>query len=240
MSHAPAVELAPAVYRIPTMAGDLVNAFALSDDDGQITLVDCGYRIAHRRILAALRWIGAGPSDVTRILLTHAHSDHTGGLARLRGRTGAPVSVHQADAAYVRAGRHPVMDRSTLVGRVANRLPWGRFAPVEVSEELIDGQVLPIAGGLSVVHTPGHTPGHVSLLHRDSAVLLVGDALFHFRRRVSWPFAGFCTDSETARKSAARLCDLDFEIAAFAHGPEIRGNAREAVRAFVRREGARR
>ena len=52
-------------------------------------------------------------------------------------------------------------------------------SPVTVGEELVDGQVLDVAGGLRVVHTPGHSPGHVSYLHEPSGVLVTGDAIFN-------------------------------------------------------------
>lgn len=236
MSRAPAIELGPGVYRIPTAPSDLVNSFAFLDADGQVTLVDCGLRSAPKRILAALEWMGTGPSDVTRIVLTHAHNDHAGGLSRMRGRTGAPVAVHERDADYVRTGKSPVRDRSSRGGRLVGRLPGGGFSPVEVNEELVDGQVLDVGGGLEVVHTPGHTPGHMSLVHQESGVLITGDAIFNWRGRIKWPPLAFCTDVALTQKTAARLGDLKYDVAAFTHGPEIRDNAREAVRSFLSRQ----
>jgi glyoxylase-like metal-dependent hydrolase (beta-lactamase superfamily II) len=228
----PAVQLAPGVWRIPTFPRDLVNSFAFVDDDGQVTLVDAGTRRAPRRLVAGLTHLGATPRDVTRIVVTHAHNDHVGGLARLRGRTGAPVAVHERDAAYVREGKAPVVDRGTLAGRLMRR---GRgSSPTEVDEELTDGQVLDVAGGLRVVHTPGHTPGHVSLLHEPSGVLVTGDSIWNMRGRMTWPLAALCTDVATTRRTAHVLGELDYQVAAFTHGPEIRDGAREAVRSFLR------
>lgn len=232
MASNPAVQLAPGLWRIPTVPFDLVSSFALVDDDGQTTLVDAGTRRAPKRILAGLRHIGVGPSDVTRLIATHAHADHIGGLAALRGRTGAPVAVHERDAAYVREGKGPVLDRSTVGGRLVRRGP--RTTPTPVEEELVDGQLLDVAGGLRVVHTPGHTPGHVSLLHEPSRVLITGDAIWNMRGRMTWSVPMFCTDFAMSKTTAEVLGELDYDVAAFTHGPEIRDGARESVRAFLR------
>jgi glyoxylase-like metal-dependent hydrolase (beta-lactamase superfamily II) len=231
----PAVELAPNVWRIPTFAHDLVNTFAFVDDDGQVTLVDTGYRRAPRRILAALEHIGAGPRDVTRIIATHAHNDHIGGLARMRGRTGATVAIHERDAAYVREGKGPVVDRTTLGGRLVRRAP--KSAPTEVDEELYDGQVLEFGGGVRVIHTPGHTPGHVALLHEPTGILITGDSIWNMFGRRTWPLKLRCTDIAMTKQTAHVLGELDYKLAAFTHGPEIRDDAREAVRGFLRVKG---
>lgn len=216
---------------MPTAPRDLVNTFVLVDDDGQVTLVDAGLKRAPKAIVAALQHIGHGPSDVTRLLVTHAHPDHVGGLAGLRGRTGATVAVHERDAAYVREGRGPVLDRSTLGGRLFRRN--GSSPPTPVDDELVDGQLLDVAGGLRVVHTPGHTPGHVSFLHEPTRVLITGDSVFNAFGRMRWPFASLCTDAALNQKSADTLGELDYDIAAFTHGPEIREDARKAVRGFL-------
>lgn len=232
MASSPAVQLAPGVWRIPTAPADLVSSFAFVDDDGQVTLVDAGTKRAPRRILAGLEHIGVAPSDVTRLLVTHAHPDHIGGLATMRGRTGATVAVHERDAAYVREGKGPVLDRSTLGGRLFRRNRGS--APTPVEDELVDGQVLDVGGGLRVVHTPGHSPGHVALLHQASGVLITGDSIWNMRSRMTWPVPAFCTDVAMAKETAYVLAELEYQVAAFTHGPEIREGAREAVRGFLR------
>src|SRR6478735_5724306 len=143
------VPLAPNVWRIP-LVRDLVNGFILRDDDGQVTLVDMGLPSSGPKVIAALGAIGAAPADVTRLLLTHD------------------------DAAYAVEGSSPPRDRSFLLGRLFDRFsrPGRDFEPLTVEREMTDGEVLPIAGGLRVVHTPGHSPGHVSLLHEESRTLI--------------------------------------------------------------------
>jgi glyoxylase-like metal-dependent hydrolase (beta-lactamase superfamily II) len=229
------VELAPGAYRIPLAPADSINSFVFTARD-HTTLIDCGPKPTTKRLVRALEQLPEAPGAVSRIVLTHAHWDHAGGLARLRARTGAPVAAHERDTPYVRAGRHPASDPALLRSYLVRLIPM-RFDPVDISEELVDGDVLP--GGLRIVHTPGHTPGHVSLLHEPSGVLVAGDALFNLRG-LSWPPAVFCTDFRLAQRSASVLADLEFEVIAFSHGPEIRNGSQDAVRSFLRSKGVTR
>jgi glyoxylase-like metal-dependent hydrolase (beta-lactamase superfamily II) len=203
------------------------------DDEG-VTLVDCGIAKAPPRIVAGLAEIGKSPADVTSILLTHGHPDHIGGAAELSRRSGAPILLHEADAPYARAGTLPPPDLSRLGGRIFRRLSRNaRFEAVD-SLPMHDGDLLDIAGGLRVRHTPGHSPGHVSLLHEPTGVLITGDAIFNvFGLRRSPAF--LCSDVRLTEQSMHVLGDLDYEIAAFTHGPEIRQQAREQVRRLLRR-----
>ncbi|MGS2616654.1 MBL fold metallo-hydrolase [Micromonospora sp. LZ34] len=234
MARSAAVPLAPGVWRIPTAGRAFINSYALADDDGSVTLVDCGVKRAPARIVRGLAAIGRTPADVTRIVLTHAHADHAGGAAELARRTGAPVAAHAADVGYVQAGQVPPRDPAVTGARLFARLPGGRFPAVEVAQPLADGDLLPVGGGLRVVHTPGHSPGHVSLLHEPTRVLITGDALFNVVG-VRWPVKVFCTDFRMTQRTAHVLGELDYDVAAFTHGPEITDNARERVRAFLTR-----
>jgi len=227
------VPLAPGVWRIP-LVRDFVNGFILRDDDGQVTLVDMGIRRSGPRVMAALSSIGSGPSDVTRLMLTHAHPDHAGGAAHVARETGQPFGIHEDDAAYARTGFSPPRDESLRLGRLANRLGGGRkdFEPLEVAETFTDGQVLDIAGGLQVVHTPGHSPGHAAYLHSPSGVLITGDSIFNVRG-LRWPVKTFCTSFRLTTVTAHRLAELEYSTAAFTHGPELRVNPREQIRRFL-------
>ena len=236
----PAVQLAPGAWRIPTQGRDLVNSFAFVDDDGQVTLVDCGLKKAPVWIVDGLAAIGKQPGDVTRILLTHAHPDHAGGAAEMASRTGARVGVHTDDVAYLAAGRTPPVDTSTRLGRLLRRRTGG-FPPLVAGDGLVNGQVLDVGGGLRVVHTPGHSPGHVSLLHETSGVLITGDALFNVLafRGITWSPRLLCNNFRLSQQTAHVLGELDYTVAAFTHGPEIRDGARDAIRSFLSRHPLR-
>lgn len=226
-----AIQIGPELWRVPTMRWDLINSFLIRAEDGSLTLVDTGLRSAPPRILAALTEIGAGPTDVTTIVLTHAHFDHAGGAAQLTRATKQGVTVHEQDAQFVRTGTGPPTDPAHALGRLIRRTSGFGSAPV--ASTMTDGQVLP-GSQLVVHHTPGHTPGHCSLLHEPSSTLITGDAIFNMRSRRTWPMLAFCSDGALTRQSADTLGELDYRSAAFTHGPEIREGAREAIRGFLR------
>lgn len=229
------VELALDLYRVPTL-GNAINSFVFVEDSGELTLVDAGLKRAPKKLLAAISELGKQPSDVTRILLSHTHNDHAGGLARMCHETGARVHVHGGDAEYARRGASPPSDRRAFGARVLAMLPAGRFEAVHVDEELKDNQVLDVGGGLRVIHTPGHTPGHVSFLHERSGTLITGDALFNWRG-ITFSPRWFCHDIPMSRETAWRFGDVDYEVAAFMHGREIRDGARDRITAFLAKRG---
>jgi glyoxylase-like metal-dependent hydrolase (beta-lactamase superfamily II) len=238
MSKPAAFRVAPNLWRIPVAPFSFVNVYAFVDEDGQVTLVDTGMKSSAKRIEAGLELMGKSTADVTRIVLTHAHADHAGGAAGLLERTGVPgVAIHQTDAPFARDGHAPPRDTSTFLGRLANR-GSNAFPAVVVAEEFVDGDVLPVAGGLSVHHTPGHTAGHVSLLHQPTGVLITGDAIWNVRK-LSYGVKAFCQDVKLNERSAHVLGELEYTVAAFTHGPHVSDQAREAVRGYLRDADAR-
>jgi glyoxylase-like metal-dependent hydrolase (beta-lactamase superfamily II) len=225
------VELAPNIYRIPTI-GPALNCGLIVEDTGELTLIDAGYKFGHSAIVSAIEALRKKPSDVTRIVLTHAHADHAGGLKRMQEAGGARVYTHEIETPYVEQGKAPQQDRRNFMARIFAMMPFNSFTPCHIDEQITDGQLLDVGGGLRVVHTPGHTPGHVSLLHEKSGVLFVGDALFNnvgLNFSLSWS----CSDIPLSRESAGRLGGLDFEVATFMHGTEIRERAKDRVKEFI-------
>lgn len=227
-------QLAPGVWRLPTLGSSAINSFVFADDDGTVCLVDTGLKGAPKRLTAALAEIGKRPTDVTRILLTHAHPDHGGGASALRERCGAPVHIHDDDAGYLAAGRRPPADPTRPLARVL-ALVGNKQPSCPVDQTLAEGDLVAVAGGIRVLHTPGHSPGHCSFLHERSGVLVTGDALFNWRHKISYSIAALCSNYALSKDTADRLGEVDYEIAAFTHGPEIKEDARASVRTFLLR-----
>jgi glyoxylase-like metal-dependent hydrolase (beta-lactamase superfamily II) len=219
-------ELAPGVVRIPTSKRD--NAFLVDGEDG-LTLVDVGWASAPRQIAAALETLGHALTDIRRVVLTHAHPDHVKGAAELKARTGAKVLLHQADAAWLQSGRVPPQGRSGAFGRLIDKAPLLHWAPVTPDILLTGGEEI---DGLRVIHTPGHTPGHIALHHEPSNTLLVGDAIFNRGPELTLGPPALAADPELRPGSLARL-PTDVTSVGLAHGDPLRGKDLDRYRTLI-------
>jgi glyoxylase-like metal-dependent hydrolase (beta-lactamase superfamily II) len=147
-----------------------------------LTLVDVGSGKAVDLLLRTMAELGRDPADLNRIVLTHAHPDHVQGAPALSEHTGARVLIHAADAAWLADGRVPSDGRSSPAARRYDQLPAAHWTPFKPDATVEDGELIAGSGGLRVIHTPGHSPGHIALLHEPTRTVLVGDAVFHARR----------------------------------------------------------
>jgi glyoxylase-like metal-dependent hydrolase (beta-lactamase superfamily II) len=211
----------------------MVNVFLVEDGDG-LVLIDAGVDEGAERIGAGVHALGRAPEELRAIVITHLHGDHVGGLAAVKRHTGAEVWMHPVDADALRKGVRgralepgPGLVRSIIVHAVGDRsVRTGE--PIAVEHEVRDGEILPFAG-ITAVHTPGHTAGHLALLlPRDGGVLFVGDAATNFGRLGVGPIY---EDVAEGMRSLERLSGLEFDTALFAHGRPLRPRADERFRA---------
>jgi len=207
------------------------KAFLVVEEE--ITLIDAGLPGSGTLLRRYLDDLGRSPRDVTRIVCTHGHPDHVGGVREIAAMTGAEVLMHAADVERLRIGMREALRELR---------PWAFVAAITRGPEdvrpLDDGAILPALGGLAVIHTPGHTPGSICLYSRAHRLLIVGDVLQVERGRVSHPSLVFTEDMSLARRSIARLAELDVDTICFAHYPTWREGGRDALRDLVDRQGA--
>ncbi len=227
------MEIVPGVHSIE--GARMGHAF-LVEAEG-LTLIDTGLRGSAQPVLNALAALGRRPTDLRQIVITHHHFDHVGSLAGLAEVSQATVSVHAADAPYVRGDLpRPPFKRVGLSGWLF--LPFVRFypppEPCHVDRELQDGDEIDAAGGLKVVHAPGHTAGHIALLLPSKRMLFAGDAVLNVLG-LRAPMAMSTEDMAQARESIRRLAALDFDTACFGHGGVIRKDATLRFRRLAER-----
>ena len=236
-------EIAPGLYRLGT---EQVNWYLLQDGE-HLCAIDAGFPKLADTLEHDLGKIGLKADRIETVVLTHSDGDHTG-MARVLQERGARVLIHEADDPSLRKPGPKGGDASVPKLLANLRRPevrkilghtikygGGRPPGVEGAETYRDGDTLP--GGLTVVHTPGHTRGHCALLHRERRVLFAGDALIDHelitKGRGPQVMPSYTNiDSAQARASldAIEALDRDVDVVLFGHGEPWRGGAAAAVR----------
>lgn len=211
------------------------NAFLLLEG-GKRLLVDTGPACLWRILDARLRRLNIGRIDF--LVMTHAHSDHAGNARRVQETYGARVIVHGSEAPYLSAGRNIAVKGTGPVSRAIMRTFGGIFAgrfgyrPCRPDVLVDDGLDLhPFGFNARIVHTPGHTPGSLSVIVGDE-IALVGDTMFGvFRRSVFPPYA---CDVPRMMRSWGRLLATGCPVFMPSHGS---ANSRALVeRDYTRRK----
>lgn len=206
-----------------------IHPALLWDGRDGATLVDAGFPGQIDAFTQAIHSHGIGWGDVHRLILTHQDVDHIGSAAVIASR--APrltVLAHAADAPAIR-GEQPLIKWSPeRAEQMLQRVPeehrdhlrafLANRPTCRVDALLTDGESLPWYGGIRVIHTPGHAPGHVSLWVEGPRLLIAGDALRVEDGLLVGPRAAVTPDMEEALRSVHKLGDLPAEYVLCYHG----------------------
>ena len=187
----------------------------LTWDDNSLVLVDAGFPGQTETIVQAIGAAGFSAENITHIILTHHDIDHIGCLKDLLALSPkAQAMTHPEEAPYINGKKTPIKMAAML--EKYESLPAEQKAfcdllrqafpnlTVQISRTLSDGEVLPLCGGIEVIHTPGHTPGHISLFLRESSILVTGDALNVAGGKLTGPNPQHTYDMELALRSAEK------------------------------------
>jgi glyoxylase-like metal-dependent hydrolase (beta-lactamase superfamily II) len=214
------MEIISNVHLIP---GIMANPYLIVDSD-ELTLMDAGLPGSDRKILRYMADLGRSPGDLKRIIITHSDFDHVGGLAALKAATGARIYAHAIEAEVIAAGR-PSRSLKTdnpllkLLFAITGRL--FKASPVKVDEPVAEGYEFPVLGGLRVVETFGHTPGHISLFAPAAGVLFVGDSLVSDKNGLHGSTGGNTWDQDKANEAVRKQAALGARIVCSGHGPVV-------------------
>lgn len=158
----------------------------------QAVIVDTGVAGSEKIIIKKMSANGIKPEQVSLILLTHAHYDHFGSALALKKITGAPIAIHKEDAPYIQQGENAPFNPigiGKLFMPVIRGLLKKEFEPILPDLLITDSQSLDKYGvSGKTIHTPGHTPGSISILLPEGEILvgdmmrggLLGRPLYHF------------------------------------------------------------
>ena len=228
-------ELAPGVHMLGAKKGGRVRAY-LIETNGELWLVDTLFENDGRGVLDAIRQLGRTPADLQRIVLTHAHRSHLGGLAALKRETGATVLAHETEADIVSGDRpaqsvglKPTAPLRTYPFQVGIFLNRPKHRPCPIDESVGEGDAV---GPLQVLHVPGHSPGHLAFSWAERGLLLSGDAIATWPRfEAGWP--AFTLNPEQHAASIRRLAAREAAIVGVGHGDPITDGAAERVHSLA-------
>lgn len=198
-------------------------------DDAGATLVDAGYPGQLAQLKQAIEQEGVSFAQLRRIILTHQDWDHIGTILEFREALGEQLEIcaHAAEKPYLQ-GELPYLKMTPE--RAATRLAalpeelrpraakaLSSIPTFSVDRPLSDGEILPWHGGIRVIHTPGHTPGHICLL-TNNGVLVAGDQLRVDGGQLVGPAPEYTPDMPAAIQSLAKLLNLPIKQIACYHG----------------------
>jgi glyoxylase-like metal-dependent hydrolase (beta-lactamase superfamily II) len=233
------VRVANGVYvlpipRTPQEPESFLNLTLIVDEQNGNMLVDAGLPDQAEAIGVALLEGGIGVRDLKRIIFTHQDLDHVGSGAALVRQSGARVLAHPADAPHIDGSLRLLKPSAEMLEqRPQMREILERLEPVGVDEHLEDGARLEIAGGIRVIFTPGHTPGHLSLYLERSKVLIAGDALRAERGSLTGPNPSMTLEMGTALQSLRRLAGLEIDTIVCYHGGVVSEDANGQLRRVI-------
>ncbi len=178
-------------------------------DDEMAVLIDTGFPGQIEDIQVEMEKVGVSFDKLKVVILTHQDIDHIGSLPELlqRCRSNIKVYAHELDKPYIEGDLPLLKD-----GNIENR-PKGK-----VSDTVIDGQELPYCGGILILHTPGHTPGHISLYLKQSKILVAGDSMYSVNGVLGGIHAPTTLNIMEARQSLKKYLNLHIESVVCYHG----------------------
>ncbi|PWV95194.1 glyoxylase-like metal-dependent hydrolase (beta-lactamase superfamily II) [Paenibacillus cellulosilyticus] len=208
----------------------------LLTDGTEAVLIDTGYPGRLVDLQQGIADAGVDRAQIAQVIITHQDIDHIGGLPALLDHVKAdrPVEVlaHPFEVPYIQGEKRLIKVTDEALAKMDAVLPPGtpeafknRFkalllsppsAPVD--RTITDGQRLPICGGIIVIETPGHTPGHISLYHEPTRTLIAADALMIVDGELRPSLPQTCVDYGQAVRSLERFADYAIDQVICYHG----------------------
>jgi len=229
------MDVAPGIMSVGQTKGGFVHAY-LVEVGRSLTLIDTLFDADAHVILNQLRRRGRAVSDIDSIVLSHGHRSHLGGVALRKRLSGAKVYSHQWEADIISGDRkaqavslRPMRPLLAYPFQAGLGLGLGRHRACPVDELLADGDSV---GPLQVLHTPGHTPGHLAFFWPERRALVAGDAIATWPNlSAGWP--GLNLNKTQHRSSLRRMASLSPEVIGVGHGEPITARGAEHIEGLL-------
>ncbi|MFA0815570.1 MAG: MBL fold metallo-hydrolase [Anaerofustis sp.] len=220
------------------------------EDEKDLILFDCGYPTFSDKLRKAAGEKGVDFDRLTKIIITHQDYDHMGALLELTQQyPNVEVMASEKEAPYISGEKLFIRQQNfdetppdTTTRRyqryVLIQSMYGELKPARVDRILHDWERLPFAGGMRIIPTPGHMPGHISVYLEEFKTLVTGDALVLRKDRISYSDPTFSLDHEAATHSVECLLDLEIDALACYHGGLYRGNIHNDLLELIAQQSA--
>ena len=224
---------------------DLIIYPTLLKDDNELILIDCGYPDSMPRIENEMNKIELSLSQLTKIIITHHDHDHMGALREIKERYPAvEILCSKEEAPYITGQRkslrlqqaEAVQDTLPESEKEGGKLFQSFIASIQKVDDVIvinTGDILPFCGGIEVLDTKGHMPGHISLYAKKEKVLIAGDALVVESEKLCMAMPQYVLDMHDAQDSIRNLQNYDIEKIICYHGGIYNSNVKESLKEMV-------
>ena len=207
-------------------------------------LIDTGLPNSISKIKTAVENQGVPFKNIETLIITHQDIDHFGGANEIvQEIVNIKVRAHKEDIPYIQGEKRLVRLNSKFMDGLSNLpeeqkekvLDMFENNPVMVDNDISDTEKLDCFGGIIVIHTPGHTPGHVCLYHEPSKTLIAGDALNISEGKLVGPNLQILTDEDgkTALNSLEKLDNYDIDNVVSYHGGFFKNATNQTITDLV-------
>ncbi|MDE3840656.1 MBL fold metallo-hydrolase [Bacillus methanolicus] len=216
-------------------------------DDKEAILIDTGMPGQYEKIISAMSGLGMSLDKLKAVILTHQDIDHIGSVPEIIQATKGRIQVfaHELDKPYIEGEIPLIKTNPRSMAKILESLPEDQYRKTlalcenppkaKIDDTLSDGQEIPYCGGIKVLFTPGHTPGHISLYLKNSKTLVAADAMICVEGNLRGPVEQTTLDMDTALRSLEKFLEYDVEFVVCYHGGLCNMNAKGQIQDIIRK-----
>ncbi|MCP3740820.1 MBL fold metallo-hydrolase [Rossellomorea sp. BNER] len=226
--------------------GKIVIHPTLLWDDQEAILIDTGMPGQFEALVSAMNRVGISLDQLKAVILTHQDLDHIGNVPDIIKATEGRVKVfaHECDKPYIEGDLPLIKTNPKRMEKILESLPEDQSRimlklcenppKANIDALLSNVQELPYFGGIKVLFTPGHTPGHISLYLKKSRVLIAGDAMICMDGNLRGPVEQTTLDMDTAISSLETLLAYDIDSVICYHGGVCNRKVHDQIESIIK------